>query len=61
MNDKLEAVGKALSKKNLSKMKASVAAHEDAIKMHQKAVDDMKALIAEHEDTEAAAVIRITP
>lgn len=59
-NTKLEAVGKALSKKNLSKMKACVASHEAAIAMHQSAVDDMKAMIAEHEAAEASAVIRIT-
>jgi hypothetical protein len=60
MNEGLEAVGKALSKKNLNKMKACVAAHKEAIALHQKAVDDMEAMIAEHESAEAGAVIRIT-
>jgi hypothetical protein len=55
-----QAIGKALSKKNLSTMRDCIAAHKEAMSMHEKAVQKMQDLVDEHE-TAMAAIVKITP
>lgn len=54
----LEAIGKALSNKNMSVLMKCAKAHRAAIALHTEAADLLEALIKEH-TTKEAAIVRI--